>query len=123
MTDTTAKPMWTRCKRGCKQRIYNDHIDIDNHNRNCPADLKRDIANLTRTIQQLDSDLSARIDDLEQHEPAEPAMDPFAIDEEDDQDEPEADDIEEDEEAATVARATPTYDPDDYYSDQRQALT
>jgi len=56
-----AKPAWTRCDQ-CKQRLWNDRIDIEVHRAVCPADLKRTIRNLGRAL----DDAVKRIELLEQ---------------------------------------------------------
>jgi hypothetical protein len=67
MTDTTTKPIWTRCKgssgkgNGCGQRVFNDHIDIEKHRQHCPADLEREVDALTSKLK----DLAERVEQLE----------------------------------------------------------
>lgn len=93
-TDTT-KPIWTRCI-GCKQRVFNDQIDISAHKGNCPADLRRDLKNLAIRLDE-------RISDLETAEP-EPVTIPSEVAEWPDETETET-------------------DPDDFDDDPRSTYT
>lgn len=75
MTETTStKPMWTRCP-GCKDRVYNDQLDIGIHRGHCPADLQRKIQDLDRRLRAVDK----RLDELDEDLAIEPAVDPDAI--------------------------------------------
>jgi hypothetical protein len=55
-----AKPAWTRCG-ACKQRLWNDRVDIEVHRAVCPADLLRALRRLTKTVDKLE----ARVEELE----------------------------------------------------------
>jgi hypothetical protein len=55
-----AKPAWTRCQ-ACKQRLWNDRVDIEVHRAVCPADLLRALRRLTKTVDKLE----ARVVELE----------------------------------------------------------
>jgi hypothetical protein len=52
-TEAPAKPAWTRCK-ACRQRLWNDRIDIEVHRSICPADLLRTIKALTKRVERLE---------------------------------------------------------------------
>jgi hypothetical protein len=73
MTDTTSpsKPMWTRCP-GCKDRVFNDKLDIGIHRQHCPADLQKRLQELDRRFTLLERN----VEGLDQQVSAEPALDP-----------------------------------------------
>lgn len=48
-----AKQIWTRCPK-CRQRVWNDRIDIEVHNQRCPADLERALKRLTKRVEDLE---------------------------------------------------------------------
>jgi hypothetical protein len=54
------KPAWTRCDR-CKQRLWNDRIDIEVHRAVCPADMARTIRRLAKDLERL----TGRVEELE----------------------------------------------------------
>lgn len=122
---TTEKPVWTRCP-SCKQRLFNDKIDIETHRGLCPADLKRAITRLASRVEELET----QVDELGRITPADgPAIDledvaPWpgeATDSSDDDldtDEPEDPDDDPDEdgtfaEVTTAADYYPAIDRDD----------
>lgn len=55
-----AKPAWTRCG-ACKQRLWNDRVDIEVHRAVCPADLARALRRLAKAVEKME----ARIEELE----------------------------------------------------------
>jgi hypothetical protein len=63
---TDAKPVWTRCP-GCRQRLFNDNIDIEAHRPVCPQLLLRKITNLEKAAEKRDE----RIELLESAGPIE----------------------------------------------------
>ena len=72
MSDTTTtppKPVWIRCKgsgkgesNGCRQRVFNDRIDIELHKQHCPADLERVVKLLTDRVDKLEKAEPEQID-------------------------------------------------------------
>jgi hypothetical protein len=52
-TPAEAKPAWTRCPK-CKQRLWNDRIDVEVHGQRCPADLERALKRLTKRVEELE---------------------------------------------------------------------
>lgn len=50
---TEVKPAWTRCPK-CKDRLWNDRIDVEVHGQHCPADLQRGLRRLLRRIEELE---------------------------------------------------------------------
>lgn len=106
-----AKPVWTRCK-GCRDRVYNDPVDISIHRDHCPADLLRKLDTLTKKVDALDK----AVDELGE-EPEEQidldAVAPWPDEEESDGvDEAAAldddDELDEDDDLDYVAPITPT---------------
>jgi hypothetical protein len=55
-----AKPAWTRCG-ACKQRLWNDRVDIEVHRAVCPADLVRSLRRLSKALEKME----ARVEELE----------------------------------------------------------
>lgn len=54
------KPAWTRCP-ACKDRLWNDPIDIEVHRQHCPADLERALEKMGKALEKA----IRRIDELE----------------------------------------------------------
>lgn len=67
-TETVTKPIWTRCKgpkgegNGCRQRVFNNPIDIELHRQHCPADLERTVKLLTDRVDKLEKAEPEQID-------------------------------------------------------------
>lgn len=85
-TERPQKPVWVRCKGsgtgdsiGCKQRVYNDPIDIDLHRRHCPADLERTVKALDRRFTALEAALEA-LQTAQNEAPALPDLDDVSDD-------------------------------------------
>lgn len=63
-TASPGKPAWTRCQ-ACKQRLWNDRVDIEVHRAVCPADLLRALKRLTKRVDELEKRPVAHVVELE----------------------------------------------------------
>lgn len=76
------KQVWVRCKgsgngdsNGCRQRVYNDPIDVEQHRQHCPADLERTVKDLERRLILVET-VGAGVPDLDSVSDDWPAPDP-----------------------------------------------
>lgn len=122
---TTEKPVWTRCP-SCKERLFNDKIDIEVHRKHCPAELLRKIEALARRLLDLEEQVDelgratpeATGIDLDDVAPWPADIDPPTIDEDDVDDAATFDELEQT--AATSPAYYPAIDRDD---DEDDAVT